>query len=403
MTHNPLVVARIDQPVDPWAGVWIAEDIEQIAQGIRNGSWVDGTLGAISATLDGLALLSDPIGSLLQYGISWLIEHVKPLSEVLDWLAGDPGQIAGNAQTWRNVAASVEEQAAELGKAVRWDVSEWGGTAGAAYRDWASQQEAAINGLAKAAETMAAITEAAGFLISTVRIMVRDAIATCVSRLAVYAGELLVTAGVATALVIEQVASTVAAWAAKIARLLRGLFNSLRALMPSIRRLDELIAELKKILNRLRRGPRKADSRTQPSGKPNPDNQPRGQRTDAHPTRKKDQPLRRENESADTLAQNGFDVEQNPPPKPNGKNPDYRIEGEYFDCYAPSTDNLDQIRKGISRKVGEGQADRIVLNLDDCKRSTTEIAEILQRKPIDGLEEIIVVKDGQVIPFYPFE
>jgi hypothetical protein len=40
--------------------------------------------------------------------------------------------------------------------------------------------------------------------------------------------------------------------------------------------------------------------------------------------------LRRENEWADVLAENGYDVEQNPPPKPNGKKPDYRIEGEYF-------------------------------------------------------------------------
>lgn len=43
-----------------------------------------------------------------------------------------------------------------------------------------------------------------------------------------------------------------------------------------------------------------------------------------HPTKKKDLPLRRENESADTLARDGYDVEQNPPPKPNGKEPDYK-------------------------------------------------------------------------------
>ncbi len=49
----------------------------------------------------------------------------------------------------------------------------------------------------------------------------------------------------------------------------------------------------------------------------------------------KEQPLCRENESADTFAQHGYDVEQNPPPKPNGKEPDYKIEGEYFDNYAP--------------------------------------------------------------------
>jgi len=87
----PLVaVANPDISADPWAGVWIAEDIETILAGVKSGSWVDVTLGAVSAGLDALAFVSDPIGSLLQYGVAWIIEHVKPLSEALDWLAGDP-------------------------------------------------------------------------------------------------------------------------------------------------------------------------------------------------------------------------------------------------------------------------------------------------------------------------
>jgi hypothetical protein len=92
--------------VEPFAGVWIAEDIDVIAQGIKDGNWIDVTLGGVSAGLDALALISDPIGALLQYGVAWLIEHVKPLSEALDWLAGDPAQIAAHAQTWRSVAGN---------------------------------------------------------------------------------------------------------------------------------------------------------------------------------------------------------------------------------------------------------------------------------------------------------
>jgi Contact-dependent growth inhibition CdiA C-terminal domain len=72
----------------------------------------------------------------------------------------------------------------------------------------------------------------------------------------------------------------------------------------------------------------------------------------------------------------GFDVEQNPPPKPNGKEPDYKIEGEYFDCYAPDSNKLDNVRDQISRKVKLGQADRIILNLDDSPRSMDEIKDV---------------------------
>lgn len=212
MTSNPLVAAAADTPPSAWAGVWICEDIELIAQGVRTGSWIDGSLGVVSAGLDALAFVSDPVGALLQYGIAWLIEHVKPLSEALDWLAGDPAQITAHAQTWRNVAVSLRDDAAELARAVRTDVAAWGGSAGPAYRAWANEQQQAITGLAQGADTMAAITEGAAGLVAAVRLLVRDAIATCVSRIIVYAGELLITGGLAAPLVVEQVTTLVASW-----------------------------------------------------------------------------------------------------------------------------------------------------------------------------------------------
>nr|WP_319460170.1 WXG100 family type VII secretion target [Micromonospora sp. RTP1Z1] len=262
MTTNPLVAAPADGPANPWAGVWIAEDIQLIGEGITNGSWIDGTLGVVGASLDGLALVSDPIGSLLQYGVAWLIEHVRPLTEALDWLAGDPAQIAAHAQTWRNVAGSLRDEAESLARAVRMNVAEWGGSAGPAYRTWAGEQQQAVAGLSHAADTMALVTEAAGMLIAAVRLMVRDAIATCVSRLIVYAAEEAASLGFATPLVVEQVTTTVAAWGAKIAQWLRGLLASLRRLIPKMHRLGELIDKLKQILGRLR------DGSGQPSHRP---------------------------------------------------------------------------------------------------------------------------------------
>ena len=245
MTVNPLVAGRVDEPASPWAGVWIAEDIELIAQGVENGSWIDGTLGVVGAGLDGLALVSDPVGALLQYGIAWLIEHVKPLAEALDWLAGDPGQIAAHAATWRNVASSLAAEADALAGSVRLDLSEWSGAASTAYRRWSSEREQTLRALSRASDAMALMTEGAGALIGTVRLMVRDAVATVVSRLIVYAGELIASAGLATPLVLEQVTTLCAAWAAKIARWLRSLISSLRKLGEAMIRLGRDVDDLK--------------------------------------------------------------------------------------------------------------------------------------------------------------
>jgi uncharacterized protein YukE len=269
---NPLIAAPSAAGPSPWAGVWIAEDIEQIVHGVQTGSWIDGTLGTVSAGLDALAFMSDPIGGLLQYGIAWLIEHVRPLSEALDWLAGDPAQIAAHAQTWRNVAGSLRTDADDLIRAARFELSEWTGAAADAYQTWADRRTQTLTALARAADGMALITEGAGLLIGTVRTMVRDAIATVVSRLITYAAELLATAGLATPVVAEQVTTLCAAWGARIAHWLKSLIASLRKLGDATRRLGENIRNLhqsRRVDDMGRRSKwRDPESRPQPPARP---------------------------------------------------------------------------------------------------------------------------------------
>jgi len=109
----------------------------------------------------------------------------------------------------------------------------------------------------------------------------------------------------------------------------------------------------------------------------------------------------RENESARLLADSGYDVEQNPLPKSNGKRPDYKLNGEYADCYAPSTDNARSIRDTIASKVNKRQADRIVLNLEDSQVSLDALKKQLADSPIADLKELIVIKGGKIILLHP--
>lgn len=246
MTVNPLAAASIDGGTDPWSGVWIAEDIERVAHDVRDRSWVDGSLGVVAAGLDALGIMVDPAGVLLQYGVAWLIEHVRPLSAALDWLAGDPATIAAQVQAWRSAAADLHAEAGELISAVRSDVPQWTGVAACAYRSWAAREHRSIEALATAADAMAAITEGAGTLIAAVRILIRDAIAALVSRLIVYAAEEVASLGLATPLVAAQAGTLIASWAARIARWLRSLLGSLRALTGRAERLQHLVSGLHK-------------------------------------------------------------------------------------------------------------------------------------------------------------
>ncbi len=113
--------------------------------------------------------------------------------------------------------------------------------------------------------------------------------------------------------------------------------------------------------------------------------------------------LIRENEAAETIARNGYSIEQNPIVGGTARNPDYKIEGEIFDCYSPAeSTKIRNIASTIEEKVIEkGQANRIVLNLEDWNGNINELVNQLNEYPIEGLEEVLVVQDGKVISIYP--
>jgi len=112
--------------------------------------------------------------------------------------------------------------------------------------------------------------------------------------------------------------------------------------------------------------------------------------------------IQRENESAQILAKNGYDVEQNPA-KPSGSNkkPDYKLDGEYADCYAPTSDRVRNIWTGIQQKIMEGQANIVVLNLDDTPIALEAMKKQMMDWPIQGLQRVLGLKNGQVVNIFP--
>ncbi|MET7390220.1 putative T7SS-secreted protein [Streptomyces sp. NPDC005529] len=144
--------------------------------------------------------------------------------------------------------------------------------------------------------------------------------------------------------------------------------------------------------------------RTKPSQEPNPDAQPRGKpeslskNDDAETIRAKG----REVHSANTLAKQGYDVEQGPGTLPNGRNPDFRIEGKIFDNYAPTSDKPRSIYDAIQKKVKKAQTDRAVVNLGDSDVDLGSLRAQFHSWPMSGLEEVIVIdRSGNIVHLYP--
>jgi Contact-dependent growth inhibition CdiA C-terminal domain len=153
-----------------------------------------------------------------------------------------------------------------------------------------------------------------------------------------------------------------------------------------------------------------------PSMKPSAANKPLGETEKVRPNSAPEniRGLTRQNEAAETLAKNGYKVEQKPqltnidrisnPWLKAEKKPDFKIEGEIFDAYTPSKNKLaENIRSEINSKIEKGQTRRIALNMDDSQVSLDELKKVIWEKPISELEQILVVKDGKVTNFFPFK
>ncbi|MFQ1040692.1 hypothetical protein [Gilliamella sp. CG16] len=79
------------------------------------------------------------------------------------------------------------------------------------------------------------------------------------------------------------------------------------------------------------------------------------------------------------------------------KNPDYKINGEIFDNYAPSSNNVRNIWAGVEDKVLKGQTNNVVINISDSKVTIDALEEQFSKWEIKGLDKIIVIdKSGNI-------
>ena len=111
----------------------------------------------------------------------------------------------------------------------------------------------------------------------------------------------------------------------------------------------------------------------------------------------------RQLEAAELMADRGFLIEHNPASHvPGVRNPDYLLEGIRVDHYSPTAPSSVQVYEGIVNKVvRKQQASRVVVNLDDCPVSVRELQKELLSKPIQGLEEVITIRAGEIEHIYP--
>lgn len=249
---NPLVAQRQDT-TSTLSGAGVFDDIEQLSEAIDNKSWVSGSLAGVALGVDTVAYVSDPLATLMAWGIGWVFDHIQPFKDWLLQLAGDADQLRANGQTWKNVAATLKAAADNIERDVRSSFPD-GSFTGSTATAYFAASGATTKGIAMTGALSGAVGTAydvCAVIIQFVHDFVRDAISQVVASILSYAVELVASFGTAFPLVMEQISTKVASLMSSVSKRISALKESLSNLGTKLTNADQLLKSLKEWLHKL--------------------------------------------------------------------------------------------------------------------------------------------------------
>ena len=199
---NSLVAERQDT-TSTLSGAGLLDDIEQLSSAITNKSWVSEALAGVAMGVDTIAYVSDPLGTLMAWGIGWVFDHIQPFKDWMLQLAGDSDQLRANGQTWKNISATLRAAAHNIEQDVRASFPD-GSSTGSTASAYVTASSATTAGIAMAGTLSGAVGTAydvCAVIIQFVHDFVRDAISQVVGSILSYAVELVASFGTAFPLV----------------------------------------------------------------------------------------------------------------------------------------------------------------------------------------------------------
>ena len=234
------LVAERQDARSGFEGLGIIEDGHALVEAIQGGSWMGTALGVAFTGLDVASAVSDPIGTLISMGLGWALEWVWPFNELFNALAGDAAQVETNAQTWENVAMALGAAGAQLEEDTTTCLSDMAGDGVEAIRTSADGVAEHVRAASQWAQAMADGLRMASGIVQVVHDVVRQAITDLIGTICSVAIEEACTLGLATALVVEQITTRVAALSTHVFEAvghLKTAFSSFHGLLSELGRL----------------------------------------------------------------------------------------------------------------------------------------------------------------------
>ena len=240
------LVAEVKESETVWSGSRLLEDGVDLKEAFESKSWVAGGLAVAATAADTAAAVMDPLGEALSTGIGWIIEHLSPLKDWLNELAGDSDAVAAAASTWTNIGAKLNSCAGDLDKVCS---SRLAGQESLAVATFKSLQAGSASHLRMTGEVAGAISGGltlASVIVRMVHDMVRDAIADIIGKLTSKAIITAVSLGTASGWAIASLSADVSSWAFRLSKEVADVATSaknLKGLLSKANRLFDDVAE----------------------------------------------------------------------------------------------------------------------------------------------------------------
>lgn len=218
------------------------EDLQNLATSVSEGKWVVSGLNGALVGAEGAALATNPFGTLVTWGVGWIIEHIQPLAGWYDDLAGEPAQIRARAKDMYASAAAITALADDTAEATRHSLGALSGRAVVEGRARGHEIANTLVTLGGTAHALGQGLEKAAALVEGVRSLIRDSIAEIVA----WVGKKLIL-GVGTITFLPDLADFVGRKVPRARRLFELLTTSmskLSSLIEKVRNVLEPIAEV---------------------------------------------------------------------------------------------------------------------------------------------------------------
>lgn|GEM_PF-955440 len=238
----------------PLSGLGLIEDGQDIAEAMESDSWVAQSLAGFGTAMDMQQLVSDPIQTLMSWGIAWLLDHMSPLNKWLNDLTGDPGEVQGFAGTWASIGETLQSNSSDLARSLVSDLEGQEGAGISAYTALQSDIAQHIELAGTCSNAMSTALGVASTIVQVVHDLVRDAIADIVSAIAEKAAELAISCGTLAPKVIKDVVSLALEWAGKLRKYVDDLLSSSKKLSKLSDDLSNMLTRLKDALANIKSG-----------------------------------------------------------------------------------------------------------------------------------------------------